>query len=234
MKTSNIEFLVSVHDVMPETLDKVTLIVRELEDANLAPVTLLVVPGRNWSMSNLNVLRDFVERGHELAGHGWWHKVAEFRNLKHRVHGLLLSKNVAEHLALSSNAIEELIGRCLNWFEINDFPKPLLYVPPAWAMGSIQQTQLKHCGFRYFEFLTGIYDSSTNKFTRIPLLGFEATSRVRGAILGFSNSLNLVIARSTQLARLSIHPMDFDLYLNHDLKSYLKKELHTTNLESFA
>ncbi len=54
--------LVSIHDVMPETRDRVAELLERLADVPPAAVTLLVVPGRDWSGDDLDWLRDLSAR----------------------------------------------------------------------------------------------------------------------------------------------------------------------------
>ena len=216
--------LVSVHDVMPETLGKVVDIVRTLEESGQCSVTLLVVPGRDWQGRHLDTLRRFVAAGHTLAGHGWSHQIKGYRNLSHRLHGLLISRNVAEHLEHDAAGIRALIGNCRSWFDEQKLPAPEFYVPPAWAMGRIKKPQLGGLGFRYFEYLSGIYDAETGDMRRIPLLGFEADTGFRAAFLRLSNRVNRAFAVRSELLRVAIHPSDPDLLLAADLARCLVRE----------
>ena len=212
-----IKRLVSVHDVMPETLGKVVDIVRTLEEGGHGPATLLVVPGRAWQAAHLDTLRRFVAAGHTLAGHGWRHQIRGYRSLSHRLHGLLISRNVAEHLEHDAAGIRALIRDCRSWFDEHKLPAPELYVPPAWAMGRIHKQQLHGLGFRYFEYLSGIYDAKSGDMRRIPLQGFEADTRFRAAFLRLSNSVNRTLAQRSGMLRVAIHPSDPDLFLADDL-----------------
>jgi len=213
--------IASVHDVMPETLSRVEHLTARLENAGLQPVLLLVVPGRNWQEADLARLRTLAGRGHELAGHGWHHAIEGYRNIYHRLHGLLLSRRAAEHLALDGKAIADLIRACRRWFDRHDLPAPRTYVPPAWAIGTIGRHELANLGFRYYETLTGIYDVETDRMQRLPLLGFEADTKGRRTALRASNALNLLLARCTGRARLAIHPYDAELLLADDLDRWL-------------
>ena len=49
-KTPNFKMkaVISIHDCMPETMDKIQRILKWLKERNIPPVTLLVVPGKNW------------------------------------------------------------------------------------------------------------------------------------------------------------------------------------------
>ena len=87
--------LISVHDVMPETLGEVRGIVDAIERYGRRPATLLVVPGRDWKPAQIDELRRYRDRGHELAGHGWTHVAPQIRGFWHRLHSLTVSRNVA-------------------------------------------------------------------------------------------------------------------------------------------
>ena len=148
---------------MPDTLGSVEHIVSELANRGLCTVTLLVVPGSGWTPDSLRQLRKLAESGAEFAGHGWQHVVDDIRGLRHRAHSLLISRDVAEHLALSRSQIRSLITRCFEWFAANDLPQPALYVPPAWAMGPIGKDDLDRLPFGRYETLAGIYRSASRR-----------------------------------------------------------------------
>ena len=226
--------LVSIHDVMPATLDRVEQQATILERAGLAPVTLLVVPGLDWSRSQLLRLRALSDNGYELAGHGWVHRIEDYRNLAHRIHGLLLSRRVAEHLEQDGEGIERLMCRCRTWFEEQNLPAPALYVPPAWAMGNIAKSRLHDTGYRYFEYLDGIFDATTNRFHRIPLLGYEADTPLRATLLKISNAVNLFLAQSRGIIRLSIHPLDLELLLSSGLRELIQSGIRCASLQDLV
>lgn len=104
--------LVSVHDLMPNTLSAVLETLAHLDAEGIHPVTLLVVPGTGWDKSGLQALRNLQDHGHDLAGHGWTHQIERLRGGWHTAHSRLLSRNATEHLALSSEDIIALIARC--------------------------------------------------------------------------------------------------------------------------
>ena len=133
--------LVSIHDLMPQTMGRVDAILDWLDALQVPPVTLLVVPGKAWEAGHIERLRELADKGHQLAAHGWQHKTAP-RKLYHRLHSLILSRDVAEHLDLDSAGVLDLITRSGAWFAENGLPKPEFYVPPAWALGFIHQAHL--------------------------------------------------------------------------------------------
>lgn len=217
------KLLISIHDVMPATLDRVEPILARLLKARLAPVTLLVVPGAGWRSEDLDRLRTMVDAGAELAGHGWRHEVRHVRGIRHRLHSALISRRAGEHLALSRRGILRLMLENHRWFARNGLPEPALYVPPAWAMGPVPRRFLGRLPFDRYETLGGVYDARAGRFHRLPMVGYETDTIFRAvAVRGF-NRLNRAWARAGgRPLRLGIHPDDFELKLAADLVAMLE------------
>ncbi|KAA6185784.1 DUF2334 domain-containing protein [Thiohalocapsa marina] len=216
--------LVSIHDLMPATLPAVRRTIRLLEGLGSTPVTLLVVPGTGWSRDGIRYLRSLQDNGYRLAGHGWQHRVDAFGGLYHRLHGLLLSRRVAEHLALDEDAIIALMARCHAWFGDNGLTPPSLYVPPAWAMGRVSLARLaQDSPFRLYETFSGLQDAESGRLLRLPLLGYEADSALRVPVIRAWNALNRYLARRCGRLRIGLHPFDHELHLRADLIADLQR-----------
>lgn len=213
-----IRALVSVHDAMPETLTQVQTALDQMVGIGDGPVTLLVVPGRDWDRTGIERLHAWQDQGHRLAGHGWSHGVERFGGLGHRLHGLLISRRAAEHLALDRNAIPPLVARCHAWFPSQGLAPPSLYVPPARALGDLPRSALAALPFSRYEVLTGVILSDGATLKPLPLLGYEADTGPRAAILRLSNRLNRRLARIRGWVRIAIHPYDPGLRLAGDLR----------------
>jgi predicted deacetylase len=203
---------------MPETLAQTGEILERLHAAGLHLATLLVVPGRDWQAGDLDELRGFCDAGAELAGHGWKHRADTPRDLKHRLHSLLISRNAAEHLSLTTEEITALIRRCHAWFAAHTLPQPDLYVPPAWAMGRLPRATLGRLPFRRYETLAGIYDAPAQAFTPSPMVGYETDTWLRALPVRAWNALNRAAAGGRIPLRVAIHPQDFGLKLADDLR----------------
>jgi len=217
--------LVSLHDVMPATLADVLPTIAFLESRTIAPIVLLIVPGQAWNAEQVRKLKHLQQKGYLLAGHGWAHRVERIVGFRHTLHACLFSRNVAEHLALDSHSIAALITRCYDWFGEMGLNPPALYVPPAWAMGSISRSQLRTLPFRYFEYFSGVYDGEMDRFYRSPLVGYEADRLWRAMPLRLWNGVNLALARRTGLLRIAIHPHDLRQRLSNELKKLLELPL---------
>ncbi|NNC86896.1 MAG: DUF2334 domain-containing protein [Akkermansiaceae bacterium] len=215
--------IVSIHDVMPRTLGAVRGLLDWLRQLEVAPVTLLVVPGVEWGPAELEELKRWEASGCELAGHGWVHETVP-RGLYHRLHAAVISRNVAEHLALDAAGIEALIERCHAWFGDHGFRAPELYVPPAWAMGGIGAARVRNLPFRRYEYMRGVLEADTGKLEQWPMVGFEADRWWRKAGVRMWNRLNLHAAeRGTGVLRIGIHPRDRDLLLAPEMEGLLRR-----------
>lgn len=195
----------------------------KLQEARLEQVTLLVVPGRHWDDESLAALRQLADEGAILAGHGWNHRADAIRGLKHQLHSRLISRDVAEHLALDSAGIRELVERCHAWFGQNDLPVSDLYVPPAWAMGSISTEELAKTPFRLFETFAGVLDTEDGRFRRSAMVGFEADNLLRVVSCAVWNRVNLAVAGYDAPVRMAIHPNDLSLGMSGALERLIDR-----------
>lgn len=216
--------LVSIHDLMPETMDRAQAILEWLKQQSIPPVTLLVVPNKGWSSAGIDQLRRLADVGHPLAAHGWCHKT-EPRRPWHRLHAALISRNVAEHLALDSAGILKLMQQSHQWFHEHGLPAPKLYVPPAWALGGITPKHLAELPFAQIETTSGLLQrdaSGRYVMRRLPLTGYEADTAFRAVILRKWNNWQVRSAEKTRKPlRISIHPNDFQLRLRDQLEAQI-------------
>jgi predicted deacetylase len=216
--------LLSIHDVMPATLPAVSRCLALLRQHGIDRTSLLVVPGADWGEDGRRTLREFADAGHEFVAHGWHHHTRP-RGPYHRAHATLLSRNVAEHLALDQQGIIELIHRSRYWFAEQQLPVPAAYIPPAWALGRLRGRALARQPFTVLETLRGVHmreDDDSYRFMALPLVGFEADSPLREVLLGHWNRLQLRRARRLGVPlRIAIHPQDPELRLGHQLRAVL-------------
>ncbi len=216
--------LVSVHDVMPETLPAVQGCLGLLAEFGIDRTALLVVPGAPWDAAGVAVLEELAASGHELVAHGWVHRT-EPRTAYHRTHAALLSRNVAEHLALDRAGAVALTHRSRDWFADQGLPTPRTYIPPAWALGRLRGGALAEQPFPVLESLRGVHlrdAAGDHRFVPLPLVGFEADTRLRAGVLGRWNRLQLRLARRRgRPLRIAVHPRDPELQLGQQLRAIL-------------
>jgi uncharacterized protein len=216
--------LVSIHDAMPANFTKIIEIVKYLRSLQVRPITLLVVAGAGWPKPAISRLKALQASDVELAGHGWTHRADQWHSLKHRLHGFVLSRNEAEHLALPAGEIPPLIRRSHDWFSEAGLKPPRLYVPPTWAMGAIPRKTLASLPYRYYENLFGVYDSFGKRMFPMAVCGYMADTRLRAWGLRRLNALNQWL--SNYPLRIAIHPDDLDLPLAAELAACLKRCSH--------
>ncbi len=218
--------LLSIHDVMPETLERVEAILDFCARQGIPPLTLLVVPGRDWQPAALARLHELAERGHTLAAHGWHHRIPRFGGLYHRLHAAVISRNVAEHLALDPEDVLALMQRSHQWFIDHGLPAPSLYVPPAWALGRLPADGLERLPYRQIEVTRGLLEVATGRLHPLPLVGFEADTPTRALALRTFNAVQRRRARhGRRPLRIGIHPDDFQLGLADSLERLLQSPL---------
>lgn len=214
--------LISVHDVMPATRADVLDVLEWLQERQLGPAVLLVVPGSGWTDEGVRWLRSLESAGHELAGHGWRHAIDRYGSLAHRVHGALISRRVAEHLALDEEAVAALVARCHSWFAEAGLRLPRLYVPPAWAMGALGPAQLRRLPFAAYEDLGGFRRVDGTRVD-VPVAGFEADRSWNLPFLRAFNRVARLRAGRGGLLRVAIHPRDLRLPMARDLAGLLDR-----------
>ncbi|WP_428240918.1 DUF2334 domain-containing protein [Gynuella sp.] len=229
--------ILSIHDLMPDTFKRVLNIISKLTDAGVPAdkVYLLVVPGLNWKTEQINTLKSLQQDGFQLAGHGWHHHIHKKTSLFHYLHSAFISRNVAEHLSLSSAEISDMIEMNYGWFLENGMSAPELYVPPAWAMGCIRRSELIKLPFRYYEYSSGLLDVEENSFKSLALTGYEADRLWRMPVLWGWNQLNTRLLSRNRPLRISIHPYDFEYYLSSFIIDHIRlSDQHLSCADIFA
>lgn len=210
--------LFSIHDVMPHTLGDVQTLLDLFARRGTPLPALLIVPGRDWRDGQIERLREWEAGGVELIAHGWRHETRP-RRLYHRFHAAFFSRNVAEHLALDSEGVLDLMHNSREWFLRQGLAAPSTYIPPAWALG-LPKSAFGELPYRCVEILRGVILRSANGVTlrRLPLVGFEADTPFREQVLRAWNARQRQIAQRDRMPlRVSIHPRDQRLRLGDDL-----------------
>ena len=216
----------SVHDVTPSTMARAALIVNLLTALGKSQLCILIVPsGGQWSDEHITKLKAWEQDGHVLAAHGWTHEARRPCGLYHQLHSSLFSRDAAEHLGRPHSEVVEIVEHAQRWFSDVGLAQPRLYVPPAWALGNMAPADFRHTSFRWVETLTGIHDTQTARFHRLPLIGFEADTPVRAWALRVSNQVNVLLGGALHRpVRVAVHPNDLGLALSSQLRRRLASE----------
>lgn len=215
---------VSIHDLMPQTLNRVDQLLGLLEDHGCARVDLLVVPDVGWNAAQLQRIQHWAQQGHRVVAHGWQHRAPHIRGLRHRVHAALLSRDVAEHLSHTPSEELALMQRSQSWFARHDLPTPQHYVPPAWALGRLGHELLRHSGYASVEVLQGCFLRPSMRLHRLPLVGFEADTTLRArALLPWNQAQEALATLTGRPLRVALHPHDLSLKLAHTIAPLLSR-----------
>lgn len=214
--------IVSIHDLMPSTLPDVAGLLERIESKGWSGIDLLVVPGLPWKREEMEQLKVWESHGHRIVPHGWFHRVGQIRGIRHRIHSLLISRNVAEHLSLAPGEVGSFIQRSRDQLIHWGFSAPELYVPPAWAVGDISSAELNALSVQWIEVVGGFISTRGAPMERSALLGYEADTLLREFVLKIWNSLNWRRFQKGKVRlRMGIHPQDAQLRM----ASQLEKDL---------
>jgi hypothetical protein len=93
-----------------------------------------------------------------------------------------------------------------------------LYVPPAWALGSVSRKTLDQLPFSLLETQTGVLNTRTGIQYWLPLVGFESDTVFRSCGLRCFNAVNWALASwIDRPLRIALHPRDLELRLHEEV-----------------
>jgi predicted deacetylase len=211
------EVSIEVHDVAPDTWAECAAVLRMLDDVGARHVTLLVDPHyhrRRTIDSDLRVRRALqrrLERGDELALHGYWHLDEEPapRTLRGFVERRVLTRAEGEFAAIDETSASWRLARGVETFAAMGWP---LYgfVPPAWLLGDGARNAVSRCGhaFEYVAVRRGVYRLPDWRFARSATVAYSPDRAWRRVISRAMIRRELARARALPLLRLAIHPQD--------------------------
>jgi predicted deacetylase len=171
--------IVSVHDVAPANLAGFRWLLGRLDELNVQPRSLLVIPceGGQDDLRHcpelVDLLHEEVRRGSEIVLHGYTHQRAgPWRgSLATRVRAALFAREAAEFASLSwpDQRARLLAGRQLLHelgFEVRGF------CPPAWLSTPDLPDLLRELGFRYLVEMLWVHDLKFCRRLPTPWLGY--------------------------------------------------------------
>ncbi len=205
---------VSLHDVAPQTWPACQRLLQTIERVAPVPVTLLVVPDyhgeglRHESRAYRCALDARLERGDELALHGWFHadRAALDGGLIDTLRRTRLTAREGEFAALAPVAAHALIERGCQWFEQRGWPLHG-FVAPAWLPGPGTWEALAHFSFQYTTTLGQIHllPERTPVATRTLVYSVRSALRRR---LSLVRNAALATMEDARPVRLALHPAD--------------------------
>lgn len=204
--------IVSIHDVAPSTAGA-TRTWTDCLDARDVPATLLVIPGP-WEGPPLRQderliawLHERVERGDEIAQHGWTHRRVLGGPRWRRAVSSVVARGAAEFAALD---VAEATRR-LSWGRralANAGFDAVGFTPPGWLASPGTRVALEALGYRYVTSHTTVTDLVEQRGVR----SVAVSHRPGGASERLGASVFRAVARhrarTGQSLRLALHPSD--------------------------
>lgn len=204
----------SIHDVSPLTRTAVDEMLSDLRAAGVRVVSLLVVPDHHRKASLdrdpgfCGWLRSLEDEGHEVVLHGFYH-------LRESCGGGLMARLVTEHYTAGEGEFYDLdydgARRCLSRGRemLSGFDIPG-FIAPAWLLGADAERAVRDEGFAYTTRLGGVLDLRSGQWTASQSLVYSVRSAWRRSVSLAWNSWLAARLRTNPLARLGLHPPDWD------------------------
>jgi uncharacterized protein len=210
-------FVVSLHDVAPSTREVSSKIIDALKDAGVRTASLLVVPNyhRQGSATEdagfVSWLRDLEARGYEIVIHGYFHHRPRRgdERMSEKFITRLYTRDEGEFFDLDYEQAFARITRARDEFKAARL-SPLGFVAPAWLLNAEGERAARDAGMQYTTRIDSVLDLLTGDREPTRSLVYSTDSGWRRMI---SLGWNAALARGLgirELARLSIHPPDFD------------------------
>lgn len=209
--------IVSIHDVSPATAGRTREILAELEEAGVQRTSLLVVPNHHDAhpvTKHPDFLHEMAEReqaGHEIVLHGYFHQRTrrESETLRQKTVTRLYTADEGEFYDIGYGEARKAMRKGKRELQEGGLT-PQGFIAPAWLLGSEAERAAHDEGFEYTTRLTGILDLRQPEWMASQSLVYSVRSSWRVAA---SKAWNALLARRLQhnpVARLGIHPPDFD------------------------
>jgi uncharacterized protein len=200
--------VVAIHDVAPEWIDDVRFLVGELDNANVGPRVLKVVPQRLPECPELiALLQAEQQKGSEIVMHGYSHRTGgSLRGpWRRRLRAEMFAADGAEFLSLSR---EEMATRVAGGRKILE--EVGLHVSgfcaPAWLESMDLLPILRRAGFRYDIRLTHLVDLESARRIRMDWLGYMGAGPIQERLVAVANAVNRLGAPMFAVLKCFLHP----------------------------
>jgi len=207
---------VSVHDVSPRTRPAVESMLRDLAAVGVGVASLLVVPdhhhrGRVDADPEFQEwLRGLQGAGNEIVLHGFYHR-REPRggSWGHRVVTEHYTAGEGEFYDLDYAEARRRLDGGRTMLEAAGLEVPG-FIAPAWLLGVEAEQAAREAGFAYTTRLGGVLDLRSGEWTASQSLVWSVRSQWRRTVsLGWNAWLAWRL-RKNPLARLGLHPPDWE------------------------
>jgi uncharacterized protein len=234
-------FVVSVHDVAPDTWEASDKIIAALRDAGVRTASLLVVPNYHGQGSAtedptfVSWLRDLEARGYELVIHGYFHQRPRRpeERMTEKFMTRIYTRDEGEFFDLGYEEAFARIVKARDEFKAARL-SPLGFVAPAWLLSAEGERAARDAGMQYTTRVDSVLDLLTGERRPSRSLVYSVQSGWRRIV---SLGWNAVLARSLEmreLARLSIHPPDFAVpKIRTQILQFIERFVRTRNATTY-
>jgi uncharacterized protein len=216
-ETPRRSFVVSLHDVAPCTREASARIIEALKRAGVRTASLLVVPNyhRQGSATEdknfISWLRDLEARGYESVIHGYFHerpRRADER-IREKFMTRFYTRDEGEFFDLDYEEAFARITKARDEFKAARL-SPIGFVAPAWLLNAAGERAARDAGMQYTTRTDSVLDLLTGEREPTRSLVYSTHSAWRRTVsLGWNAALSRSL-EMRELARLSIHPPDFE------------------------
>lgn len=207
---------VGLHDVAPAQWSGCVRVMRAVREVADIPITLLLVPalhGRRSADSPSFEARmsACLERGHELALHGYYHADPHVPSgVRDWFWRRIYTAGEGEFSALSVTAAMRRLQAGQQWFAANGWPLRG-FVPPAWLMGAGAWEAVRRLdAFDYLTTLGHLHLLRSGQTIRAPCLTWSCRSGARRIASRAWTFMLASLAERDELVRVALHPADAD------------------------
>jgi predicted deacetylase len=216
-ETPRRSFVVSVHDVAPCTREASAGIIEALKQAGVRAASLLVVPNyhRQGSATEdknfVSWLRDLEARSYEIVIHGYFHERPRHpgERISEKFMTRFYTRDEGEFFDLNYDEAFARITRARDEFKAARL-SPIGFIAPAWLLNAAGERAARDAGMQYTTRIDSVLDLLTGEREQTRSLVYSTRSKWRRSV---SRGWNAALSRSLEmreLARLSIHPSDFE------------------------
>jgi predicted deacetylase len=234
-------FVVSVHDVAPCTRENAAKIIGALKDSGVRTASLLVVPnyhrhGRSIEDPGfISWLRDLEARGYEIVIHGYFHQRPRRidEGITEKFITRFYTRDEGEFFDLDYDEAFTRISKAHDEFKTAHL-SPFGFVAPGWLLNVEGERAARDVGMQYTTRIDSVLDLVTGEREPTRSLVYSTASAWRRTV---SLGWNAALARGLEmreLARLSIHPPDFDAPgIRSQILQFVERFVRTRNATTY-
>lgn len=205
---------VAMHDVAPATWPRCASLLKAMGEVAPLPFTLLVVPNYHRLGDRVpdwydQALREHLDRGDELALHGYAHQdeAPPPRTPRQWWRRRIMTAAEGEFSALDASAARNRLGAGLGWCRHHGWPVEG-FVAPAWLLSPGTWQALENTDFSYTTTTHAFHLLHPRRSVEMPAIAYSTRSRAR---LGLSLAWHgLRRPPQSAIVRIALHPADAD------------------------